>query len=91
MVLSYRFPGNKIDKKKTTRLTGLIILTLGLSVKTALAPEFPNLNNQSNKSYCFSISLYSNTINGWGLSNEVCRELLPKKSKVMLYLLFITR
>ena len=31
------------------------------------------------------------TIDGRGLSNEAHRELLPKKSKIMLYLPFITR
>ena len=38
-----------------------------------------NLNNQSNKSYCFSISLVI-MLMGRGLSNEVCREFLTKKT-----------
>ena len=28
---------------------------------------------------------------GWGLSNEVHHELLPKKRKVMVYLLFVSQ
>ena len=35
------------------------------------------------------MALAIDTIDGWGLSNEERRVLLPKKSKVMLYLLFI--
>ena len=31
------------------------------------------------------------TIDGWGFNNEARRVLLSKKSKVMLYLLFITQ
>ena len=53
-----------------------------------------SLNNQSNKSYCFQFlcnALAIDTIDGQGLSNEVRYELLPKKSKVTLCLLFITR
>ena len=34
---------------------------------------------------------FVNIIDGQGLSNKACHELLPKKSKVTLYLLFITR
>ena len=36
-------------------------------------------------------ALAIDTVDGWGLSNETRRVLLPKKSKVMLYLPFITR
>ena len=37
------------------------------------------------------MALAIDTIDGRGLSYEAHRELLPKNSKVMLYLLFITR
>ena len=37
------------------------------------------------------MALAINAIDGWGLSNKAYHELLPKKSKVTLYLLFITR
>ena len=37
-----------------------------------------SMNNQSNKSYCFSVSLIDT--DGRGLSNEARRKLLPKKS-----------
>ena len=37
------------------------------------------------------MALAIDTIDGWGLSNEACRELIPKKSKVMLYFLLILR
>ena len=37
------------------------------------------VNRQSNKSYCFSVSLYGNIIDEWGHSNEARCELLPKK------------
>ena len=40
-------------------------------------------NNWLNKFYCFSVSLYDTC--HCGLSNKAHRELLPKKSKVMLY------
>ena len=36
-------------------------------------------------------ALAIDTVDGRGLSNEARRELLPKKSKVTLYLPFITR
>ena len=36
------------------------------------------------------MALAIDTIDGRGLSNEVRHELLPKKSNVTLYLLFIT-
>ena len=39
----------------------------------------------------FCTALAIDTIDGRGLNNEAHRELLPKKSKVMLYLLFITQ
>ena len=42
-----------------------------------------SLNNQSNKSYCFSITLAIDITDGRGLSNEARRELLPNKNKVM--------
>ena len=35
------------------------------------------------------MALAIDTIDGWGLSNKACRELLPKKSKVTLYFPFI--
>ena len=38
---------------------------------------------------CMALAI--DAIDGWGLSNEVRRELLPKKSKITLYLLFIIR
>ena len=37
------------------------------------------------------MALAIDTVEGRGLSNEARRELLPKKSKMMLYLPFITR
>ena len=37
------------------------------------------------------MALAIDTVDGRGLSNETRRVLLPKKSKVMLYLPFITR
>ena len=51
-------------------------------------------NNQSNKSYTFQfliMTLAVDITDGCGLSNKVCCESLPKKSKVMLYLPFITQ
>ena len=36
-------------------------------------------------------ALAIDTVDVWGLSNEARRELLPKKSKITLYFLFITR
>ena len=37
------------------------------------------------------MALAIDTIDGWGLSNKVCLELLPKKNKAMLYLTFIIK
>ena len=51
-------------------------------------------NQQSNKSYCLQflyMAFAIDTIDGRGLSNEARCELLPKKSKVMLYLPFISQ
>ena len=42
-----------------------------------------SLNNQSNKSYCFSMTLAIDITDGRGLSNEARRELLSNKNKVM--------
>ena len=58
------------------------------------APRAIKAIDQFNKSYCFSVSykaLAIDTIDGRGLSNEPRRELLPKRSKVTRYLLFIIR
>ena len=38
---------------------------------------------------CTAVAI--DTVDGRGLSNEVRRVLLPKKSKIMLYLPFVTR
>ena len=37
------------------------------------------------------MALAIDTIDGWGLSNKARRELLPKNSRVTLYLLFISQ
>ena len=37
------------------------------------------------------MTLAVDIIDGWGFSNEVHRELLPKKSKVMLYFPFTVK
>ena len=51
------------------------------------------MTNQTSRTafqfFCKALAI--DTIDGQGLSNEAHRELLPKKSKVTLYLLFITR
>ena len=41
------------------------------------------LNNQSNKSYYFSMTLAIHITDGRGLGNEARRELLLNKNKVM--------
>ena len=38
-----------------------------------------------------SFSLAIDIVDGRGLSNEACHELLPEKTKVMLYLLLISK
>ena len=38
---------------------------------------------------CMALAI--DTIDGWYLSNEGCHELLPKKSKVMSYLPFVSQ
>ena len=43
----------------------------------------PEYCNQSNKSYCFSMTLAIDITDGRGLSNEARHELLPNKNKVM--------
>ena len=50
-----------------------------------LTSHICSLNNQLNKSYRFPflfMILAIDSIDGYGLSNEVCYEFLPKKSKV---------
>ena len=38
-------------------------------------------DSQSNKSYCFYITLAIDITDGHGVSNEACHEFLPKKNK----------
>ena len=52
----------------------------------------PELTNQISPAFQFLCTAFAiDTNDGRGLSNEARCELLPKKSKVMLYLLFITQ
>ena len=73
------------------------VLEAGMCVRVCVCPPFgllKPLTPEFNKSYCFSVSykaLAIDTIDGRGLSKELRRELLPKRSKVTRYLLFITR
>ena len=76
--------------------------TLGFTIATSIATELSRLFcciqyftipelfiSTAFQFLCMALAI--DTIDGRGLSNEACRELLPKNGKIMLNLSFISQ
>ena len=81
-----------IYKCEVMKLNKCEVINISYNGLSSRGANFHKFHKWPHKIYaCLHTALAINTVDGRGLSYELRCVLLPKKSKVMLYLPFITR